>query len=324
MSYTLTVTVVDDEASLPIPDVRTWLTSDLAGTSLLYQEYSDTSGVATYTGLASATYYLWGLKAGQHFTNPTTITIALANATQTLTGTAITLFQGGDTEICNLALGIVMGAAGASEPLLDTLEGTPSDTTSKTTMAWAQLYYPKSLAFVQNLLEWPECLRYDDPGAALDSTSANTNPGWEYSYSKPTGCLSFKGVVERDSLDLSRGIERFYPYAEIGDQIACDYEDTAIYFKYILLVTDTTKWSTEMTFLVAHHLSMYLARPMGLDAAGRDDLVKLYQLALRDARRAIGSRAHVSDQKLPVHRGRSFRGDSGYWWNGNYMRGYGS
>ena len=69
-AYTVTV----NDGSNPIPNVNCFLTSDSAGTTVLYQAYTNALGVATFA-VNTGTYYLWVEAAGYTATNPTTVVI---------------------------------------------------------------------------------------------------------------------------------------------------------------------------------------------------------------------------------------------------------
>jgi len=70
VNYTLT-----NEASAPIVDADVWVTSDLAGTSILASGRTNSSGIVTFF-LDAGTVYVWRQKPGVNFTNPETKAVA--------------------------------------------------------------------------------------------------------------------------------------------------------------------------------------------------------------------------------------------------------
>jgi hypothetical protein len=72
-----TYTVTDVSSSAPIPDVEVWITTDLAGTIVVWAGKTNAFGIAVdETGalplLAAGTYFFWRNKIGYEFTDPDT------------------------------------------------------------------------------------------------------------------------------------------------------------------------------------------------------------------------------------------------------------
>jgi len=65
-----TYTLTDAATGLPIMDAHVWVTSDLAGTTILASGYTNSSGVVTFHMVSGATVYVWRQKDGYSFTNP--------------------------------------------------------------------------------------------------------------------------------------------------------------------------------------------------------------------------------------------------------------
>lgn len=70
-SYTLTNSVT----SLPIPDARVWITTDLAGKNVIASGYTNNFGVVSFT-LEAGPINIWREKAGFNFDNPTQEVVA--------------------------------------------------------------------------------------------------------------------------------------------------------------------------------------------------------------------------------------------------------
>jgi len=64
-----TYTVAESDGT-PIPDVTVWVTSDIAGTTVLAQGTTNASGQVTFLLNDGATVYVWAKKFGWTFTNP--------------------------------------------------------------------------------------------------------------------------------------------------------------------------------------------------------------------------------------------------------------
>lgn len=75
IAYTYTVT--NSVGGAPIDGVQVWITTDLAGTNVIWSGVTDAFGIArdvtnTLPQLNAGTYYFWRQKAGWVFTDPDT------------------------------------------------------------------------------------------------------------------------------------------------------------------------------------------------------------------------------------------------------------
>ena len=70
-SYTL----VYELSQLAVPQAYVWVTSDVAGHSIVAEGVTSNSGIVTFY-LTAGTYYIWRAKAGWLFTNPDTETVS--------------------------------------------------------------------------------------------------------------------------------------------------------------------------------------------------------------------------------------------------------
>ncbi len=201
------------------------------------------------------------------------------------------------THVCNLAIAVASGVPQADAALLDTYDGDPQDTSAHPLLGWFQQFFPIAANWTQQALNWPECLRYAEPGAVLETY--DLMPGWEYIYAKPVPCLALRGVVNSTYIDLSRGIESRYPYMELGDQIGCNYSD--IYIKYLIYVEDVTKWSMPLVYLTANWLAYLLARKL-TNEQGQAQVWELYKRAYLEAKGMLAQRSYATRLKRPAYR----------------------
>ena len=204
----------------------------------------------------------------------------------TATGSiAGTTYAGGVTEIANVALSIVGRVAHMTKQYITNINDTDDDDVARIARTWG---FARDWAMTR--LDWPELVRYVDPGTELTSSSYNTFPSNEDGdlevYTVPTNCLAIRGVVDRD-LD-SQGNEVNYWYTVVGNQIAMAEDGDEVYIKYILRYTDTTKWSLSLKNVAAHRWAYLMARPMGADEDARAQLLRELQVALQEARSEIG------------------------------------
>ena len=70
----LTYYVYEDETTDegPIGNCKVWVTTDIAGDSIVASGYTDDNGKVTFYLNSGETYYLWRKKTGWNFTNPDT------------------------------------------------------------------------------------------------------------------------------------------------------------------------------------------------------------------------------------------------------------
>ena len=67
-SYPITI---NDPGGLPIDGVNVWISTDIAGTSVIWNGYTNALGLVTPTPmLDTGNYFAWKQKAGYTFTNP--------------------------------------------------------------------------------------------------------------------------------------------------------------------------------------------------------------------------------------------------------------
>ncbi|KKL93893.1 hypothetical protein LCGC14_1870110 [marine sediment metagenome] len=81
LEITYTVKEDDEDTGDPIDGVEVWITTDSAGTNVIWSGTTDTNGVLKESGdskpfLDAGTYYFWRKKAGYSFTNPDTETFS--------------------------------------------------------------------------------------------------------------------------------------------------------------------------------------------------------------------------------------------------------
>jgi hypothetical protein len=80
-SIAFTYTVTDSVTANPIEGVAVWITTDIAGSNVIWTGNTDTLGVARDGSgqlpyLDPGTYYFWSQKVGYSFTNPDTETVS--------------------------------------------------------------------------------------------------------------------------------------------------------------------------------------------------------------------------------------------------------
>jgi hypothetical protein len=73
---TWTYTLTDADTAAPIAGATIWITSDLAGTTVIASGVTNASGVATFSLTNGATIYVWRLKSGYSFVNPDQETVS--------------------------------------------------------------------------------------------------------------------------------------------------------------------------------------------------------------------------------------------------------
>lgn len=191
-------------------------------------------------------------------------------------------------DVCNFALAILNGAINASYPFLDSWDEDATSQEALATLRWMKVCYPRARNRMQSLWDWPACLRFAAMGAELSSASAHTVPGWEYVYSKPEGCLAFRGIVAADVHETTGKLTE-YPFIEIGSQIACnvhndDDDDPDYLFKYNVLVQNPGDWGEDLYQATAFLLAYYASRAMGATLENQAVVKQLYEDAFATAR----------------------------------------
>jgi len=215
-----------------------------------------------------------------------------------------------EVNVANLALALVGSASGKSF-ILESWDLT-NDESRNDTLRACQTFLPRARSYCQQVLDWPECMRYGPLAAAPAVPIAM--PGWTYIYTKPEGCLTLRAVVLTDTLDLAHGIEHALPYQVLGQQVGILVLSSEVYAKYLLEVTDATQWSEPLRELIAHRLALYLARALGPGLDVQAQMVKLYDLAWTEARQSLGREHYISQRPRPVYRHRD--GYRNYQWPG--------
>jgi hypothetical protein len=206
----------------------------------------------------------------------------------------------GIQDICNYAIAL-MGTAVGKAAFMDTYDGDTSDPDAQEVMEIMHRIYPRARNYGQIKLAPQECLAYRDPGGALSSPTLQTNSGWTYMFSWPTNppCLSFLGVVLNDQRDALSGEDIPVPYAPIGNQIGCDYDED-ILFKYVQRLDDTTQFSESLIIVIAHWLAYLGARPCGLTRDDRAELLNEFHVALGEARELIQPQIYRKPPSLTI------------------------
>jgi hypothetical protein len=199
------------------------------------------------------------------------------------------------TDLCNFAIGLVGGAANATQPFIEDYTDDPDDQDSPVTLRFCQLYFPRCRDKLQGAHEWPEVIRFANLGDALDDEIRLLVPGWLYSYEKPA-CLALRGLVGNDVNEVT-GEWNEYPFLEVGDQVACnvdnDEDDPDYLFRYCAQVTDVSKWSEALRQSVGHLLAIYLARTVGVPTDAQVTLVRWFEDAYAKARADCQKRIFV-------------------------------
>lgn len=207
------------------------------------------------------------------------------------------------TDLCNLALSIVGGAIQATHPWIDDYDADPGDGKSNPTLKWCQLLAPRAIRRVQRAYKWNRLVRFPEPGNALDTASALTSPGYTYMYTRPVGCLRFCGVVA-NAVNAQTGELTYFPFLEVGGQIACNNTSTDILFECVMESLLPSEWGEPLLTATAHWLACLLARPMGVDAAGRAAIFKLWNTAFVDSINDDGMEGFKYRKSDPLRRTR--------------------
>jgi hypothetical protein len=267
--------------------------------------------VATAAWFSNGTYKVYWKDAGATC-KPYSDDVVCPTGASTFIGSAP-----GVLDVCNMAIALVGGAAGAQIEMLDTIDGTPSDPSAAKTVAWCQLFYPRARNKVLLKLAGPRAKQYIDPGAALDDSSAITNNGWTYCYSRPPSMLKVISVIQQDSHNaqlaaVPNPYVRYYPdqtiplpqlysevpYEEIGGQICCDYESIFVYG--VVAEVDVTKWIESTVFAVASELAWEISRVCGAEVGVQQSLHKDAVYAFHEAMADQQSEVYVAPQQVFV------------------------
>ncbi len=225
MSYAVTITITDAALGTTIPDAKVWLCSDAEGTSLLFEAYTSTAGVATFS-LDNGTYYGFWQKAGYTAEDsPETITVSGATAAVAVEMSAIALASGLETEVCNGALDLL--GSGADESHLDdytTDEGTTADACRRN--------LPKCRRLLLESFPFLEAIKYL---AATDSGGDDADvvhPDYLYAYPLPADCLRLLGLLANNSTnEYNQHIA--LRYERYQGHVLTDYTTSEFYWWYI-------------------------------------------------------------------------------------------
>lgn len=122
--------------------------------------------------------------------------------------------------------------------------------------------------------------------AELAQDTGTPEYGYDYQYTKPSGCLRILEVVQADEK---------IAYVEEGDYILTDYDndDDEIYILYTAVETDYTKWPPSFVNAFAYRLAAELGAK--LESVDVNDMLNKYQIALNDAKASNQSKDYIED-----------------------------
>lgn len=192
MAFALTVTVNHAYTGTGVADYPVEVCSDEAGATVLFREYTDTTGVATFS-VSASTIYLFGRGAYYTVDNPTEVVIAAATA-ETLEVTPIDVTDGDATGICNGAI-LLVGAGKEGVDHIDSYENDIGDLAD-----WCRRRYDLCRKRALMKHRWNEAVKLlaGDDGSGDDDTQVHT--GYDYAYALPSasGCIALRGIVDSD------------------------------------------------------------------------------------------------------------------------------
>lgn len=232
MAYTVTVTVTDSALATAIPDAKVWICSDAAGTVLLFEDYTSTAGVATFS-LDNGTYYAFWQKAGYSpDDSPETVTVASAALAVAIEMTAIALAAGIETEVANGALDLLGSGVDTSH-----LSDYATDTGDTADACRRNL--PKCRKLLLESFPFIEAIKYllaSDSGA---DDSSVVHPDWLYAYALPSDCLRLLALTANNNPNESNR-HILLEYERYQNYILTDYTTSEFYWWYIADVEDLT------------------------------------------------------------------------------------
>lgn len=278
MSYALTITVTDDYTNLGVPDARIQVCSDLAGTVVLFEEYTETSGVIAFS-VGAGTYYVFGRKAGYRFENPTTVVVAAATA-QSIAATQVGAYGDNETTIANMALAFLSGGLDAAtiEDIND-----ESDKTAKKCYTFFEQARDVVITTVK-------AKHYRDLGAAIAEASLPEHAEWEYGFNLPS---DYQGgeLVATDEADRTARYD-----FEIVDRVLLTNDlgnaaGTSAYVRYVPTVVNMGLVSAKVRIAIAWKLAEFLAGPIQPNAL--DYVHRRYETAIGEALDEAGETVHV-------------------------------
>lgn len=186
-------------------------------------------------------------------------------------------------DICNLALAHLGDPA--SVAAIDPPEGSAQ-------ARYCSRYYPVSRDLVLEAHPWS----FNTRRAALTSVAlpGEVEGEWLFAYTLPANCLRPFAIYVPGSTEQN-GTEDFAVEAlSDGTPVVLTNVEGA-YAKYVIRVTDTTRYPPSVVDAMSRLLARYLAGPMTKDVGQVETQEKLYQLALARAK-ALDSNAQSNDR----------------------------
>ena len=150
------------------------------------------------------------------------------------------------TSICNRAL-LKLAGAEEQETITSIYEGTP-------TAIKCLILYPQVRNEVLQRWPWNECREFADLGAEVSDVEM---ADFEYAFNLPSDCLAVVAQIDEDSHTTKYGHE-----IRQGKLFTNDYSNTdgdSAYIDYILLESDTSKYSPSLKEAIATKLAAELA-----------------------------------------------------------------
>lgn len=148
------------------------------------------------------------------------------------------------TQIANLALG-KLGQERISS-LADT----------STEAVWANEYYAHARDYVTECALW----RHAKKTATLASTTNTRSDDFDYAYSRPSDCLSFRYILSEQGA--------FDPHDPIRFECEADLiftDEESARGVYIAQITDVTKFTPSFTEAIAWYLAHLLVQPLRME-----------------------------------------------------------
>lgn len=183
-------------------------------------------------------------------------------------------------DICNLALGHLGDAAEVIS--IDPLDGSAQ-------AAHCARYYPIARRMIQEMHAW----NFNTRRVSLALLATDPPLSWDYRYARPSGCIRTLAVLAEDSADGDD--TELYIEESLSDGTQCiltNVENATL--RYLVEVTDTTKYSALCVDALSKMLASRLAGPILKGQRGVDAAIKWEGLAVA----AIGTatKADASSQ----------------------------
>lgn len=194
-------------------------------------------------------------------------------------------------DICNLALGHLGDSATVASI-------SPPDGSIQA--AHCQRLYPIARDTVLESFPW-SCATVRLVAAPVTDTLAS----WSYAYALPTNCLRLVSVLAQSATDDSATETFIIEQDGSGNGIVyCNTQNAT--FRYIVRVTDTTKFSTSIVMAISRFLASMLAGPVLKGKVGvqmSSSMYSLYQRELDEAKvlDANQSRTTTIRDYQPLH-----------------------